>query len=130
MLGNIKIIFLSFITVTEERETGANLFVKSLHMFISYKATTLSLPSKLFIKVVNCCLENKNCDFLEYVKFPVTWGIFAKGEVAMLPAGHTHEEVDIGFGHTSNYLCQQDAIKLSDLHERLREVYNCQVPVF
>lgn len=127
--GTQEKIFLSLFTMTEERETAANHIVKALDSFINGKAKTLSLPSKLLIKVDNCCREYKNRCFLESVECLVARGLFDEVEEAFLPVGHTHEDVDETFSRRSNHLRHHDAITLSYLHERPRETCNSQLSV-
>ncbi len=120
---------LRLLTMTEEHQTGANHIVEAIHRFLMDKYISSVLPPKLFIQVDNCTRENKNRFFFSYVECLVRWKVFKEVEVAFLPVGHTHEDIDQAFSTTSARLSVNDAITLNDMHYQLRRVYNTHTSV-
>ena len=107
-------------TLTEEFETGANHVIEAVHRFLVSKSKKSVIPGSFFVQVDNCTRENKNRYFLSYMESLVAWNVFERVEVAFLPVGHTHEDIDQQFSCTSRRLRSTDAITLNDLHEQLR----------
>lgn len=83
----------------------------------------------LYVEVDNFDKENKNRYMFAYLESLVTWKIFRTIDVLFLPTGHTHEDIDQAFSHTSEWLCTNDAITLSDLPTQWRQTYGGRVGV-
>ncbi len=111
-------------TMTEEHKTGANHIIESLHRALNDMAMTNSLSQCLYIQADNCFRENKNRYLFAYAESMVAWKLFDEVEVAFLPKGHTHEDIDQSFSTTSKALAHENAVTLQDMHEVLRKVYN------
>ena len=80
------------------------------------------LPGKLYIQVDNCWRENKNSTFLNFCASLVERGLFEYGiEVAFLPVGHTHNEVDQVASRISVAVRRRDVKTPSALYAILRE---------
>ncbi len=120
---------LRLFTLTEEYPTGANHVVEALHRFLNERINQSVLPRTFFIQVDNCTKENKNRYFFSYVESLIRWRLFDEIQVAFLPVGHTHEDIDQTFSRTSDRLRCNDAVTLCDLHSELRQVYNDQTTV-
>lgn len=120
----------TFLTMTEEQETGANHIIETLHRVLSMRAKRGSLPPELYIQLDNCTRENKNHFFLSYVEYLVAMGVFDRVEVGYLPVGHTHEDIDQVFSRSAERLRSNDAITLGDLHSELSSVYNDLTDVY
>lgn len=125
-MGGKKKNFWSSFTIKAKIETGTTHIAVALRKNITYKENNFSLLQELFIEVGNCCREQKTHYFFEFQECLFAWGVFAEVEVAVLPVGHTHEDVDQDFRRTSYHSRLRDAITISDLHDRVRETYNGQ----
>ncbi len=115
---------LRLLTMSEEHETGANHIVEAVHRFLMDRSLSSSPPHRFYVQFDNCTRENKNRFLLSYMESLVRWKLFKEVEVAFLPVGHTHEDIDQAFSTTSNRLRQNNAITLPELHHELRQVYN------
>ncbi len=120
---------LRLFTLTEEYPTGANHVVEAIHRYLSERVNQSVLPKTLYIQVDNCTKENKNRYLFSYVESLIRWKLFEEIEVAFLPVGHTHEDIDQCFSRTSDRLRCHDAFTLQDLIGELRHVYNNQTSV-
>ncbi len=120
---------LRLFTMTEEHKTGSNHIVEALHRSLNDMAMTESLPSSLFLQADNCFRENKNRYLFGFAEALVAWKLFDEVEVAFLPKGHTHEDIDQSFSTTSKALNHTAAITLQDIHQVLRGVFNSKTQV-
>ncbi len=111
-------------SMTEEHKTGANHIVESIHRTLNDIAMVATLPPCLYIQADNCFRENKNRYLFAFVESMVAWKLFDEVEVAFLPKGHTHEDIDQSFSATSNALAHHNAVTLRDMHDVLRSTYN------
>lgn len=106
-------------TMTQEHETGANHIIETIHRFLNERRKKGPLPPVFFVQVDNCSRENKNRYFMSYLESLVSLKVFQSIEVAFLPVGHTHEDIDQSFSQTSGRLHRNNAITLNELHSEL-----------
>lgn len=103
---------LSLFTMTEEYKIGANHVIKALQRFFNCKATYGQLPNTMFVQLNNCAQKNENRFVFSYIELLLLQNIFKQIEVAFFSMGHSHEEVDQVFRHTSCRLRGEEAITL------------------
>lgn len=72
----------------------------------------------------NCGKENKNKDVVSYCSYLVDCGLFAKVELAYLPVGHTHEDIDQFFFVLGCYFKTHNALTVNELKNNIFKASN------
>lgn len=114
--------------MTDEQAISANHIILSMNRMLNACAGEGSIPGILYVQLDNCWRENKikNRHLIYPLECLVARRVFEMVEVACLPIGHTHMDIEQTFRTTTQWLDTHEAITREDLHNVLPQFYNEQ----
>lgn len=98
--------------ITDERtRKGTNFnIIAILHSLLHEKdARGGTLPPYLYMQM-DSAGDNKSKTMMRFCEYLVKMGVFLKVKVCMLPVGHTHEDIDAGFGRLNRKFVEQGVV--------------------
>lgn len=98
--------------ITDERtKKGTNFNITVLiHALLAEKeARGGKLPPYLYIQM-DSAGDNKSKTMARFCEYLVKTGVFMKVKVCMLPVGHTHEDIDAGFGRLNRKFVESGTV--------------------
>jgi hypothetical protein len=98
--------------ITDERtKKGTNFNILCLlHTLLAeWDARGGKLPTHLYIQL-DSAGDNKSKTMMRFCEWLVKSGVFLKVKVCMLPVGHTHEDIDAGFGRLNRKFVQAGTV--------------------
>lgn len=116
---------LRLFNMTETHATGSKTIVESVQRVVNNPFWTGNVLRNLFTVLDTCSRKDKN-HFMAYIGILVRWYVFGEVDVILLPAGHTHSDVDQTFSATSCHLRTHEAVILIDMDIELAKCYNDQ----
>ena len=103
---------------------GHNVSIQVLkEVLLDIKTKEGKLPPKLCLQLDNTTKQNKGRFLFGYLAYLLHMGIFQEIEVAFLPVGHTHEDIDQFFSRISVYLRVHNAPCREDLGRCIQRAY-------
>ena len=98
--------------ITDERTkkgTNFNITVLIHALLAEREARGGKLPPYLYIQM-DSAGDNKSKTMARFCEYLVKMGVFMKIKVCMLPVGHTHEDIDAGFGRLNRKFVESGSV--------------------